>query len=67
MSQPKKTLRNEHRVSWVIAGNGSEQKFFEKTFPTNEALEWDDVIIEILHNQREQRMIRLLKDYLKKN
>lgn len=63
---PKKTLRHGHRVSWVITGDGSEQKIFEKTLPTDEALEWDDVIIEIIHNQREQLMIRLLKEYLEK-
>ena len=53
-------------MSWVITGDGNEQKIFKKTFPTDELVEWDDVMVEIMHNQREQLMIRLLKEYLKK-
>ena len=68
MSRPKKILRHGHRVSWVITGDGSKQKIVKKTFPTDEAfVEWDDVMIEIIRNQREQLMIKLLKEYLEKN
>jgi hypothetical protein len=67
MSTAKEILRHGHRVSWVIAGDGIKQKICEKTLPTDEAfIEWDDVIIEIIHNHREQLMIRLLKEYLEK-
>jgi hypothetical protein len=68
MSRAKEILSHGHRVSWVITGDGTKQKISTKTFPTDEAfIEWDDVVIEIIHDHREQLTIKQLKEYLEKN
>ena len=65
---PTKEIRRRGRgVSWVITTDRIKQKILVKTLPTDEAfLEWGDVIIEIIRNQREQLMMRLLKENLEK-
>jgi len=53
-------------LSWTITGNRIKQEI-SNTFPSDEALaELDDIINEYIHDQREQEMIRLLKENLKK-
>ena len=53
-------------MSWIITGNRIKREISEKTF-TDEALaELDDIINEYIHNQKEQEMIRLLKENLEK-
>ena len=50
----------------MITGIRIEQEISEKTF-TDEALaELDDLINEYIHNQREDEMIRLLKEHILK-
>jgi len=50
----------------MITGDRIEQEISEKTF-TDEALaELDDLINEYIHNQREDEMIRLLKEHILK-
>ena len=53
-------------MSWITTGNRIKQEISGKTF-TDEALaELDDIINEYIHNQKEQEMIRLLKENLEK-
>ena len=67
MPPTNETRRHGREVSWVITANKIKQKILVKTLPTDEAfLEWGDVIIEIIRNQREQLMMRLLKENLEK-
>ena len=63
---PTKEIRRRGRgVSWVITTDRIKEKILVKTLPSDEAfLEWGDVIIEIIRNQREQLMMRLLKENL---
>ena len=56
-----------HKLSWTITDNRIKQEIFKSAFPSDEALaELDDIISEYIHDQREQEMIRLLKENLKK-
>ena len=65
MPPTKEIRRHGRKVSWVITTDKIKQKILVKTLPTDEAfLEWGDVIIEIIRNQREQLMMRLLKENL---
>ena len=65
MPPTKEILRHGHEVSWVITADKIKQKILVKTLPADESfLEWGDVIIEIIRNQREQLMMRLLKENL---
>ena len=58
--------KHGHEVSQIITGNRIKQEISEKTF-TDEALsELDDIINEYIRNQKEQEMIRLLKENLEK-
>ena len=65
---PTKEIRRRGRgVSWVITTDRIKEKILVKTLPSDQAfLEWGDVIIEIIRNQREQLMMRLLKENLEK-
>ena len=54
-------------MSWTITDNRIKQEIFKSTFPTDEALsELDDIINEYIRDQREQEMIKLLKENLEK-
>jgi len=65
MPPTKEIRRHGREVSWVITADKIKQKILVKTLPTDESfLEWGDVIIEIIRNQREQLMMRLLKENL---
>jgi len=67
MSSTEEIWGYRQRVSWVIGRYGIKQKIFEKSYPANETfLEWYDIISERTHNQRDQEMVRLLKEYVKK-
>jgi len=67
MSSTEEIWRYRQRVSWVIGRYGIKQKNFEKSYPITKAfLEWYDIISERTHNQRDQEMVRLLKEYVKK-
>ena len=66
MSPLEEIWKHGHKVSWIIASNRINQEISEKTFPTDEGLaELDDIINEYIRNQREEEMIRLLKENLK--
>ena len=65
MPPTKEIRRHGREVSWVITADKIKQKILVKTLPADESfLEWGDVIIEIIRNQREQLMMRLLKENL---
>jgi len=67
MPPTKESRRRGRGVSWVITTDRIKEKILVKTLPSDEAfLEWGDVIIEIIRNQREQLMMRLLKENLEK-
>jgi len=53
-------------VSWIITDNRIKQETSEKTFTDETLAELDDIINEYIHNQKEQEMIRLLKENLEK-
>jgi len=66
MSPLEEIWKHGHKVSWIIASNRINQEISEKTFPTDEGLaELDDIINQYIRNQREEEMIRLLKENLK--
>ena len=67
MSPLEEIWKHGHKVSWIIASNRINQEISEKTFPTDEGLaELDDIINQYIRNQREEEMIRLLKENLEK-
>ena len=53
-------------MSWIITDNRIKQETSEKTFTDETLAELDDIINEYIHNQKEQEMIRLLKENLEK-
>src|SRR2546425_13361836 len=66
MSSLEEIWKHGHKVNWIITCNRIKQEISEKTFPTDEGLsELDDIINEYIRNQREEEMIRLLKENLK--
>jgi len=67
MSPLEEIWKHGHKVSWIITSNRINQEISEKTFPTDEALaELDDIINEYIRDQKEQEMIKLLKENLEK-
>ena len=67
MSPLEEIWKHGHKVNWMITSNRINQEISEKTFPTDEGLaELDDIINEYIRNQREEEMIRLLKENLEK-
>ena len=55
-----------HEVSRIITSNRIKQEISEKTFTDESLAELDDIINEYIHNQKEQEMIKLLKENLEK-
>ena len=53
-------------MSRIITSNRIKQEISEKTFTDESLAELDDIINEYIHNQKEQEMIKLLKENLEK-
>ena len=67
MSPIEEIRKHGHKASWIVTDNKIKQEISEKTFFTDEGLaELDDIINEYILNQKEQEMIRLLKENLEK-
>ena len=68
MSPIGEIRKHGHKESLIITDNRIKQEISEETSFTDEVLaELDDLINEYIHNQKEQEMIRLLKENLEKN
>ncbi len=53
------------KMDWMITDTKVSHKFAEKSLPIDESLmELDDLITKIVHNGKEQEMIKLLREYL---
>ena len=65
MYPAKEIPKHGHKANWMMTGNEINHKFAEETFPIDESLmELDDLITKIMHNGKEQEMIKLLRKYL---
>lgn len=65
MYPAKEIPKHGHKANWMMTGNEINHKFTKETFPIDESLmELDDLITKIIHNGKEQEMIKLLREYL---
>ncbi len=64
MTRVEEIKSDGRKASLLITSNGIK-KISEKTSPTDDSLmELDDILTRIIHEGREQQMIKLLKEYL---